>query len=58
MFEALKARNRQARLKFAVVALPPRLFRAFSAKSLHPDLTWADGPGFYISRLWRWEPKF
>jgi hypothetical protein len=35
MFEALKARNRQRRPKFAVIALPPRLFRAFSAKSLH-----------------------
>jgi hypothetical protein len=35
MFEALKARNRKGRPKYAVIAQPPRLFRAFSAKSLH-----------------------
>ncbi len=35
MSEALKARNRQGRPKFTEVALPSRLFRAVSAKSLH-----------------------
>jgi hypothetical protein len=36
-----------------VAAPPERSFRAFSAKELQPVSTWADGPGYYISRLWR-----
>jgi len=32
--------------------------RAFSAKKLETVATWAAGPGFHISRLWRWEPEF
>jgi hypothetical protein len=57
MFEALKARNRQARRKFAVVALPPKIISRFQRYEPSPDLTWADGPGFYISRRWRWEEE-
>jgi hypothetical protein len=29
--------------------------RAFSAKKLKDVATWAAGPGFHISRPWRWE---
>ena len=34
------------------------LFRAFSAWILQPISTWADGPRYYISRLWRWNSEF
>ena len=30
----------------------------FAPSALHVrrSLTWADGPGYYISRPWRWDP--
>ncbi|MCA1573956.1 MAG: NAD(P)-binding protein, partial [Acidobacteria bacterium] len=36
--------------------LPPTTFRAFSAQK-RPTPTWADGPGFHISRLWRFRAR-
>jgi hypothetical protein len=44
-FEALKARHSLHDRYFA----PSALGRIYSP-------TWAGGPGFHISRLWRWEP--
>jgi len=38
-----------------IIAL--KLFRAFSAWILQTTSTWADGPGYYISRLWRWNSE-
>jgi len=33
------------------------VFRAFSLGPATTS-TWADGPGYYISRLWRWNSEF
>src|SRR5882672_3347492 len=40
------------------VKVPLRSLRAFSAREFDLTCTWADGPGFYISRLWRDETEF
>jgi hypothetical protein len=41
------------RPKTTVICAASKLFRAFSAKKVSNGSTWADGPGYYISRLWR-----
>src|SRR5712671_7148544 len=40
------------------IRVPPRSLRAFSAREFDWTCTWAGGPGFYISRLWRCETEF
>jgi hypothetical protein len=50
--EALKARNTVTQ-KTTVIVLRSTSFPAFSAKKISNAPTWADGPGYYISRLWR-----
>ncbi len=52
--EALKARN-QVPIEKVVDALVQYHFALSALKSLLGP-TWADGPGYYISRLWRLEP--
>jgi hypothetical protein len=35
------------------ILIPTRDFASSALSGIQPILTWADGPGYYISRLWR-----
>jgi hypothetical protein len=49
--QALKARNADSLVETVIIA---RLQRS----GPWPARTWADGPGYYISRRWRWKAGF
>jgi len=56
MLEALKARNEVAASGFPKTN-PPVSFRAFSAQWFARYASWGAAPGYYISRLWRFQTK-
>jgi hypothetical protein len=53
MLEALKARDTEVSLENKLMMKQATPFRAFSAQKISTAPTWANGPGFHISRLWR-----
>jgi hypothetical protein len=53
ILEALKARNGKDLLKVLLILRPTYISR-FQRWESSTARTWADGPGYYSSRLWRW----